>query len=88
LLSAISPFPLIKPREGYNLVGFTGWFNSFDMNNWHNSLRKVKNCNKGKSGRKGFGSLAGRKRVCIFSARDVAKNVQERTMKKKKSKKG
>jgi hypothetical protein len=22
------------------------------MNNWHNSLRKVKNCDKGKSGRK------------------------------------
>jgi hypothetical protein len=26
-----------------------------------------------------FGSLAGRKRVCIFSARDVAKNVRERS---------
>ncbi len=24
------------------------------MNNWHNSLRRVKNCNKGKSGRKDF----------------------------------
>jgi hypothetical protein len=53
LLSAVSTFPLIKPRIQPNRV--TGWFNTFDINNWHNSLRKVKNCNKGKSGRKDFG---------------------------------
>jgi hypothetical protein len=71
LLSAVSPFPLIKP--GYSRVCFTGWFNSFDMNNWHNSLR---------------GSLAGRKRGCIFSAKDVAKNVQERSNEGKEKQEG
>jgi hypothetical protein len=69
------------------MIGFTGWFfNSFDINNWHGSLRKMKSCHKGKSGRRNF--LSGRKRVCIFSARDVAKNVRERAEPGKKSKKG
>jgi hypothetical protein len=36
------------------MIGFAGWFNSFDINIWHGSLRKMKNCNKGKSGRKRF----------------------------------
>jgi hypothetical protein len=36
------------------MIGFTGWFNSFDINNWHGSLRKMKNCNKGKSGKRDF----------------------------------
>jgi hypothetical protein len=30
-----------------------------------------------------LGSLFGRKRVCIFSARDVAKNVRERSSEEK-----
>jgi hypothetical protein len=59
------------------------------LNNWHNSLRKVKNCNKGKSGRKDFfGSLAGRKRGCIFSAKDVAKNVREKSNEEKEEQEG
>jgi hypothetical protein len=36
------------------MIGFTGWFNSFDINNWHGSLRKMKSCNNGKSGRRNF----------------------------------
>jgi hypothetical protein len=36
------------------MIGFTGWFNSFDINNWHGSLRKMKNCNKGKSWKRDF----------------------------------
>jgi hypothetical protein len=37
------------------MIGFTGWFKSFDINNWHGSLRKMKNCNKGKkSGKRDF----------------------------------
>ncbi len=86
LLSAESTFPLIKPKIQPNRV--TGLFNTFDINNWHNSFRKVKNCSKGKSGRKDFGSSTGRKRWCIFSARGIAKNVRERAMKKKKTRKG
>jgi hypothetical protein len=62
------------------LVGFTGWFNSFDINNWHGSLRKMKNCNKGKSGRKDFlDHCLAEKECTFFSARDVAKNVWERS---------
>jgi len=59
------------------------------MNNWHNSLRRVKNCNKGRSGRKDFGSLIGRKRRCIFSpARGIAKNVREKSNEEKEKQKG
>jgi hypothetical protein len=36
------------------MIGFTGWFNSLDINNWPGSLGKVKNCNKGKSGKRDF----------------------------------
>jgi hypothetical protein len=43
----------------------------------------VKNCNKGKREKRFFGSLAGRKRVCIFSARDIAKNIRERSNEEK-----
>jgi hypothetical protein len=46
----------------------------------------VKNCNKGKSGRKKiFGSLAGRKRRCIFLVKDVTKNIWEKAMKKRRA---
>jgi hypothetical protein len=38
----------------------------------------MKKCNKGKSGRKDFELLVGRKRRCIFSARGIAKNVREK----------
>jgi hypothetical protein len=41
------------------------------------SLKRSKNYNKGKSGRKGFGLMTGRKKGCIFSARGIAKNVRE-----------
>ena len=36
------------------------------MNNWHNSLRKVKNCNKGKSGKKDFGLLTIKRSAALF----------------------
>jgi hypothetical protein len=86
LLSTVYTFPPIKPRIQLNRV--TGWFNTFNINNWHNSLRKVKNCNKGKSERKGFRSLAGRKKGCIFLSWGIGKMYGKRAMKKKKSKKG
>ncbi len=87
LLSAVSPFPLIKPRVQLNRV--TGWFNSFDINNWHHSLRKVKNCNKGKSGSKDFlGHYLAEKEGAFFRQRMLRKMHGERAMKKKKSKKG
>jgi hypothetical protein len=47
-----------------------GWFNSFDINNWHGSLRKVKNCNKEERGKKRFiGLLSGRKERAFFGIR-------------------
>ncbi len=56
------------------MIGFTGWFSSFDINNWPGSLRKIKNCNKEESGKKKFhGLMSGRKRACIFLAKDIAK---------------
>jgi hypothetical protein len=48
----------------------------------------VKNCNKGKSGRKDFGLLIGRKRKCIFSARGNAKNVREESNEEKEGQEG
>jgi hypothetical protein len=71
------------------MIGFTGWFNSFDINNWHGSLRKMKNCNKGKSGRRDFlDHCLAEKECAFFLARDVAKNVWERARPGKKSRKG
>jgi hypothetical protein len=48
----------------------------------------VKNCNKGKSGKKDFGLLVGRKRGCIFSARGIAKNVREKSYEEKEGQEG
>jgi hypothetical protein len=48
----------------------------------------VKNCNKGKRGRKYYGSLAGRKRGCIFSARGIAKDVREKSNEEKEDQEG
>jgi hypothetical protein len=61
------------------MIGFTGWFHSFDINNWHSSLKKIKNCNKGKNGKEISWIIVRQKRVCIFSAKDVVKNVRERS---------
>jgi hypothetical protein len=61
------------------MIGLTGWFNFFDINNLHGSLRKMKNCNKGKSGKRDFLDNCLAEKVCIFSAKDVAKNVHERS---------
>jgi hypothetical protein len=47
------------------------------------SLKRSKNCNKGKSGRKYFGLRTGRKKGYIFSARGIAKNVRERSSEEK-----
>jgi hypothetical protein len=59
------------------------------MNNWHNSLRKVKNCNKGKSGRKDFLDrwLAEKERA-FFRQKVLRKMYGKGAMKKKKDKKG
>jgi hypothetical protein len=43
----------------------------------------VKNYNKGKSGRKDFGLLIGRKKEVHFLARGIAKNVRERSNEEK-----
>jgi hypothetical protein len=48
------------------------------------SLKRSKNCTKGKSGRKDFGLVTGRKKGCIFSARGIAKNVRERSNEEKR----
>jgi hypothetical protein len=59
------------------------------MNNWHNSLRKVKNCNKGKSGRKDFlDRWLAEKEGTFFRQRVLRKMYGKGTVKKKKSKKG
>jgi hypothetical protein len=44
----------------------------------------VKNYNGGKSGRKDFGLMTGRKKGCIFSAKGIAKNVRERSSEEKR----
>jgi hypothetical protein len=48
------------------------------------SLKRSKNCNKERSGRKDFGLMSGRKKGCIFSARGIAKNVRERSTEEKR----
>jgi hypothetical protein len=59
------------------------------MNNWHNSLSKVKNCNKGKRGRKDFLDHWLAEKECAFFRQGVLpKMYGKRAMKKKKSKKG
>jgi hypothetical protein len=47
----------------------------------------VKNCNKGKSGKKDFGSLIGKKEGAFFRQGVLRKMYGKRAMKKKKSKK-
>jgi hypothetical protein len=62
------------------MIGFAGWFNSFDINNWHSSLRKMKNGNKRKSGKKDFlDNCPAEKECAFFLAKDVAKNVRKRS---------
>jgi hypothetical protein len=71
------------------MIGFTGWFNSFDINNWHGSLRKIKNCNKGKSGKRdSLDKLSGRKECAFFRQRMLRKMYGKEAMKEVKSKKG
>jgi hypothetical protein len=51
------------------MIGLQGGL-SFNINNWHGSLRKVKNCNKEESGKKRFlGLLSGRKGQAFFGKR-------------------
>jgi hypothetical protein len=59
------------------------------MNNWHGSLRKVKNCSKGKSGRKDFldHSLA-EKEYAFFRQGVLRKMYGKEATKEKISKKG
>jgi hypothetical protein len=65
--------------KGTAEIGFIGWFNSFDINNWHNSLRKVKNCNKGKSWRKDFWITGWQKKKVHF----IDRGCREKCMEKK-----
>jgi hypothetical protein len=59
------------------------------MNNWHGSLRKVKNCNRGKSGRKDFLDLwLAEKEGAFFWQRLLRKMYRKEATKEKKSKKG
>jgi hypothetical protein len=48
------------------MIGFAGWFNSFDINNWHGLLRKMKSCNRGKSGRRNFLDHCLAEKECAF----------------------
>jgi hypothetical protein len=49
----------------------------------------MKSCKNGKSGRKRFLELmSGRKRACIFLAREIAKNVGEKSNTGKEKQKG
>jgi hypothetical protein len=59
------------------------------MNNWHSSLRKVKNCNKGKSGRKDFlDHWLAEKEGAFFRQRLLRKMYGKEATKEKKCKKG
>jgi len=55
------------------------------MNNWHNSLRRVKNCNKGKSGEKDFGLMAGRKKRVHFFGKNCEKCMGKKQRRKRKA---
>jgi hypothetical protein len=49
----------------------------------------VKNCNKGKSGRKDFsGRWLAEKECAFFSARGIAKNVREKSNEEKEEQEG
>jgi hypothetical protein len=52
------------------------------------SLKRSKNYNKGKSGRKDFGLMTGRKKGCIFSARGSEKCTGKKQRRKKEERKG
>jgi hypothetical protein len=68
------------------LVGFTGWINSFYLNNWQGLLKKVKNCNKGKSERKGFLDHWLAEKECAFFRQGILRKMYEKeAMKKNKS---
>jgi hypothetical protein len=59
------------------------------MNNWHGSLRKVKNCNKGKIGRKDFLDHWLAEKDCAFFRQGMLRKMcGKEATKKKKSKKG
>jgi hypothetical protein len=59
------------------------------MDNWHNSLRKVKNCNKGKSGRKDFLDRWLAEKECAFFRQEILRRMYEKeAAKKKKSQEG
>jgi hypothetical protein len=45
------------------------------VNNWHNSLKKVKNCNKGKSGRKDFSGRWLAEKECAFFRQGVLRKM-------------
>jgi hypothetical protein len=58
------------------------------MNNWHNSLRKVKNVTKERAGEKIFWIVGWQKKSVLFPARDIAKNVREKSNKEKEEQEG
>jgi hypothetical protein len=59
------------------------------MNNWHGSLRKVKNCNKGKSGRRNFLDHCLAEKECAFFRQEMLRKMYgKEAMKAKESKKG
>jgi hypothetical protein len=69
------------------MIGFKGWFNSFDINNWHGSLRKMKNCNKGKSGKRGFlDHCLAEKEQAFFRQRMLQKMYGKEQNRKRKAK--
>ncbi len=86
LLSAVSTFPPIKPRIQPNRVA--GWFNTFDINNWHSSSRKVKIVTKEGAGEKILECWLAEKEGAFFRQGVLRKMYGKRAMKKKKSEKG
>jgi hypothetical protein len=59
------------------------------MNNWYGSLRKVKNCNKGKSRRKDLLDHWLAEKECAFFRQGMLRKMYgKKATKEKKSKKG
>jgi len=70
------------------MIGFTGWFNSFDINNWHGSLRKMKSCNKGKSGRRNFLDQCPAEKECAFFRQGMFRKMYGKEQNQKEEQKG
>ncbi len=70
------------------MIGFAGWFNSFDIDNWHGSLRKMKSCNKGKSRRNFLDHCPAEKECAFFRQGMLRKMYGKKAKPGKKGKKG